>query len=156
MSMSRPGLQLWVEPTVRRVEAYIEGSFWLLANLAIAMIVFLLFLAGSWIAKRTVASIARRRDRADLGVLLGSFLRWLDIVFGLRRCHHHLSLCEARRCAGDIGHRVGCDRLRVQGHLQNWLSGLLLLPPALSAGDQIKSGDFEGTVERIEARAALI
>jgi small-conductance mechanosensitive channel len=41
--------------------------------------------------------------------------------------------------------------------LQNWLSGLLLLyRQPFQIGDQIKSGDFEGTVERIEARATLI
>ena len=41
--------------------------------------------------------------------------------------------------------------------LQNWLSGLLILyRQPFRSGDQIKSGEFEGTVERIEARATLI
>ncbi len=41
--------------------------------------------------------------------------------------------------------------------LQNWLSGLLILyRQPFRRGDQIKSGEFEGTVEHIEARATLI
>ena len=41
--------------------------------------------------------------------------------------------------------------------LQNWLSGLLLLyRRPFRQGDQIVSGEFEGTVEHIEARATLI
>jgi small-conductance mechanosensitive channel len=41
--------------------------------------------------------------------------------------------------------------------LQNWLSGLLILyRQPFRSGDQIRSGEFEGTVERIEARATLI
>jgi small-conductance mechanosensitive channel len=41
--------------------------------------------------------------------------------------------------------------------LQNWLSGLLILyRRPFRRGDQIRSGEFEGTVEHIEARATLI
>jgi small conductance mechanosensitive channel len=41
--------------------------------------------------------------------------------------------------------------------LQNWLSGLLILyRQPFRRGDQIVSGEFEGTVEHIEARATLI
>ena len=64
-----------VEPTVRKVESYIEGFFWILPNLGLALVVFLLFLGGAWAAKRAVIGVARRRDRGNLGALLGGFVK---------------------------------------------------------------------------------
>ena len=72
-----------VEPTVRKVESYIEGFFWILPSLGLALAVFLLFLCGAWAAKRAVIGRARRRDRGNLGTLLGGFVKWAVIVLGL-------------------------------------------------------------------------
>jgi small-conductance mechanosensitive channel len=147
-----------VEPALRKVESYIQGFFWLLPNLAIALLVFVFFLAAAWAAKGTVASLARRRDRGDLGVLLGSFVRWAIIVFGLlvvaTIIFPSVQPADALATLGIGSVAIG---FAFKDILQNWLSGLLLLyRQPFQIGDQIKSGDFEGTVERIEARATLI
>lgn len=147
-----------VEPALRKVEGYIQGFFWLLPNLAIALVVFVFFLAAAWAAKGTVIRLARRRDRNDLGVLLGSFVRWTIIVFGLlviaTIIFPSVEPADALATLGIGSVAVG---FAFKDILQNWLSGLLLLyRQPFQIGDQIKSGDFEGTVERIEARATLI
>jgi small-conductance mechanosensitive channel len=147
-----------VEPALRKVESYVQGFFWFLPNLAIALLVFLVFLAAAWAAKGIVASVARRRNRADLGVLLGSFVRWAIIVFGLlvvaTIIFPSVKPADALATLGIGSVAVG---FAFKDILQNWLSGLLLLyRQPFQIGDQIKSGDFEGTVERIEARATLI
>jgi small-conductance mechanosensitive channel len=147
-----------VAPALRKVESYVQGFFWFLPNLAIALLVFLVFLAAAWAAKGIVASVARRRNRADLGVLLGSFVRWAIIVFGLlvvaTIIFPSVKPADALATLGIGSVAVG---FAFKDILQNWLSGLLLLyRQPFQIGDQIKSGDFEGTVERIEARATLI
>ncbi|WP_230530194.1 mechanosensitive ion channel family protein [Microvirga roseola] len=147
-----------VEPTLRRIEGYIEGFFWILPNLGIALIVFLLFLIGAWAAKRTVASVFRRRGRDDLGHLLGGFAKWLMVVFGLLVV---ATIVFPSVQPADILATLGIGSVAIgfafKDILQNWLSGLLILyRQPFRVSDQIKSGEFEGTVERIDARATLM
>jgi len=116
------------------------------------------FLVAAWGAKQTVANLARRRGRGDLGLLLGSFIRWAIIVFGLlvvtTIIFPSVEPADALATLGIGSVAVG---FAFKDILQNWLSGLLLLyRQPFQISDQIKSGDFEGTVERIEARATLI
>ena len=51
-----------VEPAVRKVESYIEGFFWLLPSLGIALVVLLLFVAGAWTAKGAVIHLLQLGD----------------------------------------------------------------------------------------------
>jgi small-conductance mechanosensitive channel len=110
------------------VESYIQGFFWLLPNLAIALLVFVFFLVAAWAAKGTVASLARRRDRGHLGVLLGSFVRWAIIVFGLlvvaTIIFPSVKPADALATLGIGSVAIG---FAFKDILQNWLSGLLLL-----------------------------
>jgi hypothetical protein len=46
-----------VEPTIHKIEGYIDGFFWMLPNIGLALLVFLLFLAGASAAKQAVASL---------------------------------------------------------------------------------------------------
>ncbi len=147
-----------VEPTVRKVESYIDGFFWILPSLGLALVVFLLFLGGAWAAKRAVIGVARRRDRGNLGTLLGGFVKWAVIVLGLLVV---ATIVFPSVKPADVLATLGIGSVAIgfafKDILQNWLSGLLILyRQPFRSGDQIKSGEFEGTVECIEARATLI
>lgn len=147
-----------IEPAVQKVGSYVEGFFWILPNLGLALAVFLLFLGGAWTAKRAVIGVARRRDRGNLGTLLGGFLRWAVIVLGLLVV---ATIVFPSVKPADVLATLGIGSVAIgfafKDILQNWLSGLLILyRQPFRSGDQIKSGEFEGTVERIEARATLL
>jgi small-conductance mechanosensitive channel len=147
-----------VEPTIHKIEGYIDGFFWMLPSIGLALLVFLLFLAGASAAKQAVASLARRRDRGDLGDLLSGFVKWAVILFGLLVV---ATIVFPSVKPADVLATLGIGSVAIgfafKDILQNWLSGLLILyRQPFRRGDQIKSGDFEGTVEHIEARATLI
>ena len=147
-----------VEPTIRKIEGFIEGFFWVLPNLGVALAVFLAFLVGAWAGKAAVINVSRRRGRDDLGRLLGGFLKWVIVLFGLLVVS--VIVFPSVKPA-DILATLGVGSVAIgfafKDILQNWLSGLLILyRQPFRPGDQIVSGEFEGTVQRIEARATLI
>ena len=147
-----------IEPTLRKIELFIDGFFWILPNLGIAIVAFGLFLAGAWAAKRAVVGVFRRRKHDDLGLLLGGFARWALILFGLLVV---ATIVFPSVKPANIISALGIGSVAIgfafKDILQNWLSGLLILyRQPFRPNDQIKSGEFEGTVERIDARATLI
>jgi small-conductance mechanosensitive channel len=102
--------------------------------------------------------VLQRRSRGDLGLLLGGFVKWGLIVLGLLVV---ATIVFPSVKPADILATLGIGSVAIgfafKDILQNWLSGLLILyRQPFRRGDQIKSGDFEGTVEHIEARATLI
>jgi small-conductance mechanosensitive channel len=146
------------EPAVDKIERWIEGFGWILPNLAVAAVVFLLFIVAAWLAKGAVLNLARRRDRPDFGALLAGFVQWAVIALGLLVV---ATIVFPSVRPADILATLGVGSVAIgfafRDILQNWLSGLLLLyRRPFRPGDQIKSGEFEGTVEHIEARATVI
>lgn len=147
-----------VEPTLDKLEGWAQGFFWILPNLGIALLVFLLFLAGSWAFRRMVVGVLRRRGHQDLGLLLGGFVRWSLIVLGLLVI---ATIVFPSVSPANIITALGIGSVAIgfafKDILQNWLSGLLILyRQPFRRGDQIRSGEFEGTVERVEARATVL
>ncbi|MFC4171716.1 mechanosensitive ion channel family protein [Microvirga sp. GCM10011540] len=147
-----------VEPTLQKIELFVEGFFWMLPNLGIALVVFLAFLAASWAAKRAVTGAFRRRKHDDLGSLLGGFARWTLIFLGVLVV---ATIVFPSVKPANIISALGIGSVAIgfafKDILQNWLSGLLILyRQPFKPNDQIKSGEFEGTVEHIDARATLI
>lgn len=147
-----------IEPTLQKIEAFIEGFFWILPNLGIALVVLVLFWAGSWIAKRSVIGVLHRRRREDLGSLLGGFTRWGILFFGfLVAATIVFPSISPANLLSTLGIGSVALGFAFKDILQNWISGLLILyRQPFRRGDQIRSGEFEGTVEHIEARATLI
>ena len=118
----------------------------------------LLFVLAATAARRTIISLLRPRDRYDLGVLLGGFVKWALILFGLLA---FATIVFPSVKPGDLLRTLGIGSVAIgfafKDILQNWLSGLLILyRQPLRRGDQIKSGEFEGVVDAAEARATLI
>jgi small-conductance mechanosensitive channel len=147
-----------IEPTLHKIEAFAEGFFWILPNLGIALVVLLLFWAGSWAAKRSVMGVLRRRRREDLGSLLGGFTRWGILLTGfLVAATIVFPSISPANLLSTLGIGSVALGFAFKDILQNWISGLLILyRQPFRRGDQIRSGEFEGTVEHIEARATLI
>ena len=146
------------ETTLQKIGTLVQGFFWILPNLGIALVVFVLFLAASWIARRTVLGVLRRRKHDDLGLLLGGFVKWSLIVFGMLVVATIVfPSVQPANVLSTLGIGSVAIGFAFKDILQNWLSGLLILyRQPFRPNDQIKAGEFEGTVERIDARATLL
>jgi small-conductance mechanosensitive channel len=89
---------------------------------------------------------------------LGDFVKWAVVVIGLLVV---ATIIFPSVQPADVLATLGFGSVAIgfafKDILQNWLSGLLILyRRPFRRGDQIKSGEYEGTVEHIEARATLI
>jgi small-conductance mechanosensitive channel len=144
--------------TLQKIETIVQGFFWMLPNLGIAAVVLVLFLIAAWAARFAVTRVFRRRKRRDLGDLLGGFAKWALVALGLLVV---ATIVFPSIKPSDVLATLGIGSIAVgfafKDILQNWIAGLLLLVrQPFRQGDQIRVGEFEGTVEHIEARATLI
>ena len=147
-----------VDSTIGKLDAFVQGFFWILPNLGVAVVVSLLFAAGAWAARRAVVSFFRHRQRRDLGLILGGAAKWGIALLGFLVV---ATIIFPSVNPADILATLGIGSIALgfafKDILQNWMSGLLILyRQPFRRGDQIRSGEFEGTVERIEARATLL
>ncbi len=147
-----------IKPAIDKANEIWIGFIAMLPNLGIAVVVGLLFIGFSFVAKRSVKALFLRRGRRDLGALLGSFTSWLVVLFGTLTVativFPSVKPSDALATLGIGSVAVG---FALKDILQNWFAGLLLLyKRPFRRDDQIKSGEFEGTVERIEGRATII
>lgn len=116
----------------------------------IALIVVLL------VAKAVERTLARTRADQVAVVLLSRIVRLLGIIGALL-----LGLAIAGVEVGSVlaglavaGVAVG---LAVQGILENFIAGVILLVrKPFSAGDQVKTGEYEGTIDAIDLRVTRL
>ncbi len=144
--------------TFDRIESYIQGFWWILPNLGIALIVLVLFLAVASGVRRAVLRVFKQRSRPDLAAMLAGAARWGVIGLGLLIV---ATIIFPSISPADLLSTLGIGSIAIgfafKDILQNWLAGLLiLLRQPFRQGDQIIVGKHEGTVEHIEARATLI
>ena len=67
---------------IEKIDSWIDGAIRLAPNMVIALIVFALFFAIGIAAKKIVASRLTRRNRVNLGEILGGFLSYLPVIGG--------------------------------------------------------------------------
>ncbi|MBM1170547.1 mechanosensitive ion channel family protein [Microvirga arabica] len=144
--------------TLERIEGYIEGFWWILPNLGIALVVSGVFLVAAGIARRAVLRVFKRRSRPDLATMLAGAARWAVIGLGFLVV---ATIIFPSISPANLLSTLGIGSIAIgfafKDILQNWLAGLLiLLRQPFRQGDQIVVGKHEGTVEHIEARATLI
>ncbi|KIN75247.1 MscS Mechanosensitive ion channel [Sulfitobacter noctilucae] len=141
-----------------KIDAWLDGLFKLLPNIGVALVVFVLF----WVIAKGVNALilrtSRSRDRANLGEVAGSLLKWALIVIGAMLA---ITIVAPTISPGDLISGLGIGSVAIgfafKDILQNLLAGvLILLRQPFEVGDQIVSGGHEGTVEKIETRATLI
>lgn len=138
-----------------KLDSWLDGFFRLLPNLAIAALVFAVFFALAMVAAWSVRHSIRSKAREDLGMVLGSVAKWSILIAGLLVS---LTVVVPSMSPGDLIAGLGIGSLAVgyafKDILQNLLAGIFILyRQPFRIGDQIRSGDDEGTVEHIETRA---
>lgn len=124
-------------------------------GLAVALGLLALVLA-LLLAKVVERTLARTRADQVAVVLLSRIVRLLGVIGALL-----LALSIAGVQVGSVlaglavaGVALG---LAVQGILENFIAGVILLVrKPFSAGDQVRSGEFEGTIESIDLRVTHV
>ena len=141
-----------------KLNTLVNGFFLQLPNLFAATVMVLLAWIATKLLARVIKNLALRRNRPDLGTLLGSLSRWAIMITA---CLFAAAIIFPSVNPGDIFATLGIGSVAIgfafRDILQNLLAGLLLvINRPYRRGDQIVVKDFEGTVERIESRATLI
>lgn len=141
-----------------KIDAWLDGLFKLLPNIAVAIVVLFLF----WLAARGLSALvvrtARNRERTSLAEVGGAMVKWMVMIAGVMLA---ITIIAPTISPGDLISGLGVSSVAIgfafKDILQNMLAGILiLLRQPFEVGDQIVSGGHEGTVEKIETRATLI
>jgi small-conductance mechanosensitive channel len=143
------------EPALQKIEKWIEGFYFLLPNLAVAIAVLVLIYLLGMAAKWGVVTWGRHRGRSNLGEVMGGFVKWTVVGLGLLIA---MTIVFPSVRPVDLLAGLGVGSVAIgfafKDILQNWLAGLLLLiRQPFEVGDQVVIMGFEGTVERIERRS---
>ena len=142
----------------QQVNAMVAGFFLLLPNIVIGLVVLAVFVGIGWVAGYSCRRFYTMRHRANLGDVLGNFLKWAVILLGILV---GMTIVFPSVKPADLLATLGVGSVAIgfafKDILQNWMAGLLLLiRQPFRPGDQIVVESSEGTVERIETRATLI
>ena len=143
---------------LERIDNWIDGGIRSLPNLIVAVLLVALFYGLGVLARRLIQGRAARRDRQNLGEMLGGFVKWVIILFGALLA---ATIVIPSLKLGDLIAGLGVSSVAIgfafKDILQNWLAGLLiLLRQPFEVDDQIEVIGHEGAVERIETRATII
>ncbi len=142
----------------QKLESVWKSFIVLLPNIVTGIIVLIAFYFGSWATERAVTRLFHGRGQIDLGALLGGFVRWALIGFGvLVAATIIFPSVKPSDVLGALGIGSVAIGFAFKDILQNWFAGLLiLLRQPFRRGDQIVVDGYEGTVEHIQARATAI
>ena len=141
-----------------KLDLWLDGLFKVLPNLMVALVVAVMFwFVGKGIGN-LVLSAAVKQGRTSLGEVSGSLFRWGIAIIGIMLA---VTIIAPSVTPGDLFAGLGVSSVAIgfafKDILQNMLAGILiLLRQPFEVGDQIVSGGYEGTVEKIETRATMI
>ncbi|MBE9160460.1 mechanosensitive ion channel family protein [Nodosilinea sp. LEGE 06152] len=146
-------------PIWEKIQAMANGFLALLPNIALAIVVFLIFFLVAKGIRTTVRRLTQRQRRTrNVGLVLGRLAQGSTVLVGLFVA---LSIIIPSLQAGDLIQLLGISGVAIgfafRDILQNFLAGILiLLTEPFQIDDQIIFKEFEGTVENIETRATTI
>ncbi len=143
---------------LERLDSWIDSSIQLLPNIILAIVVLALFYGVGIFFRRLILRQSTRRNRDNLGEVLGGLVKWVIILVGFLLA---ATIVIPTLNPGDLIAGLGVSSVAIgfafKDILQNWLAGLLiLLRNPFTINDQIEVNGHEGTVERIETRATII
>ena len=135
-----------------------EGFISRLPFIAIGLVTLFLFYLAGKLARSLIRRFTDNRKGANLGRVLGRLAQWflifLGILVAVAIIAPSVTPAKVLSTLGIGGVAIG---FAFKDILQNFLAGILiLLSQPFRVGDQIRSGEYEGTVESIETRATLI
>lgn len=141
-----------------RLDSWVDGATRLLPNIVVGLIILAVFCGLAVFVKRMVRGQFARRERDNLGEVLGGFIKAALILLGFLLA---ATVIIPSLKPGDLIAGLGVSSVAIgfafKDILQNWLAGLLiLLRQPFQVHDQIEVEGHEGTVERIETRATII
>ena len=139
------------------IRGLVLGFIGLLPKLIIGLIVFVIFMILARGVRRLIIKGTESRSRS-LSLLLGRLARTAVIILGV--LVFLLIVVPDFDVTGLIG-ILGISGVAIgfafKDIFENFLAGILiLLTRPFVVGDQIKMGDYEGTVENIETRATTL
>lgn len=152
-------MELEFAEATRALQGIVDGFVHRIPHLLVALAVFFLFYLAARAVRATIGRVLLRRralnDAAQVVARLGYGLMWL---LGLLVA---LVIAVPGFTPGQLVNVLGLSSVAIgfafRDILQNFLAGiLLLLSRPFRAGDQIVSGQFEGTVEEIQTRATFL
>lgn len=130
-----------------------------LPYIIIALVVFALFYMAGRLVRSTMRHFAEKRSKhLNLGLVMGRMAHGLIVFMGTMIA---LVIALPGFNPAQLVQLLGISSVAIgfafKDILQNFLAGiLLLLTEPFRIGDQIKVGEFEGTVEDIQTRATFI
>ncbi|MEO5754709.1 MAG: mechanosensitive ion channel family protein [Chthoniobacterales bacterium] len=141
-----------------RLDSWVDGGTKLLPNIAVAIVLLVIFWGIALLVRRLIRGHFTRRHRRDLGNLLGGFAKAGLLILGFLLA---ATVIIPSLKPGDLIAGLGVSSVAIgfafKDILQNWLAGLLILiRQPFEIHDQIEVDGHEGTVERIETRATII
>ncbi len=148
-----------LDSALARLRGLADATIALLPSLLIGLIIFGLFLLAARGVRAAVGRAPGLRGRSPglalvLGRIGGGLTILIGIFVGAAIAFPSLSAADLFGLLGIGGVAIG---FAFRDILQNLLAGILiLLTQPFRLGDQIKVGEFEGTVEDIKVRATTI
>jgi small-conductance mechanosensitive channel len=148
-----------LDAALTRVRALADATLALLPGLLLGLLVLGLFLLLARAVRAAVArAVVLRAGPPGLALVLGRIGAGLTVLLGIfvaaAIAFPSISAADLFGVLGIGGVAIG---FAFRDILQNMLAGiLLLLTQPFRLGDQIKAGEFEGTVEDIQIRATTI
>jgi small conductance mechanosensitive channel len=141
------------------VNKMVDGFFESLPNLLIGVVILLAFMGLSNVVKNLVSRVAHRASlditlARALGTLCSLLVALLGILTAAVVVIPQFSMVHV---IGGLGISSVAIGFAFKDILQNFFAGMLLLwQKPFSIGDQIKTKEFEGTVEDIRIRSTLL
>jgi small conductance mechanosensitive channel len=152
-------MEIDFSPAVEQIQEMINAFIKALPNIAVALVVFLIFYLVGWVTRTIVRSLATRSRRPqNLALVLGRLAQMIVVVLGTLIA---LVIIFPNFSPGELIQLLGLGSIAIgfafRDIFENFLGGIiLLLNEPFQVGDQIKINEYEGTVEEIETRSTSI
>ncbi|HEV2124408.1 MAG TPA: mechanosensitive ion channel, partial [Chloroflexota bacterium] len=138
-------------------QTMLRGMLAQLPNLAVAIVVFILFVVIAKFVRGLFRGAGRRLDRSlahMLGQLAYAAILALGVLAALWISIPTVQFTEIFTSLGVTGLILG---FALRDILENFVAGILILwRRPFRVGDQIRSGKFEGTVEEVNFRSTVM
>ena len=152
-------MKLDMSQAVNALQNMLKGFLERLPYMLVALVVFVIFVFIARLVRSTARKMAENnRKHYSLGLVVGRLAYGFVVFMGLLIA---LVIAIPGFTPGQLVNILGLSSVAIgfafRDILQNFLAGiLLLLAEPFRINDQIKVGEFEGTVEIIQTRATFI